>query len=63
MLLQSAYTYLERNIMRRRDQARFALELAGRSAVALAMLAILWPVVFVPGLWEGYTYWNDEIEV
>lgn len=48
--------------MRRRDKAIAVLWLAGSIPLALVLLAVSWPVIFVPGLWKGYTCWESDGE-
>lgn len=46
--------------MKRRDKMIAALWLAGSIPLALVLLVVGWPVIFVPGLWDGYTCWDDD---
>jgi hypothetical protein len=42
------------------NKALFWNSVACCSVVALAMATVFWPVIFVPGMWEGYTCWEDR---
>ncbi len=39
----------------------FALGLMGSGTLFIVFLVFGWPVVFWPGLWKGYTCWEDDL--
>lgn len=43
-------------------EAIFCCGVACCSVVTLAMFVVAWPVVFVPGLWQGYSCWPEDEE-
>ena len=41
-------------------EALFWSGVACYSVILLPVAVMLFPVVFVPGLWEGYSCWNND---